>query len=75
MEVGRELKELRLKAKLTQENAEDFLFVDQSIISKVENGRIDITAREYFRWKEVYQNVIKVASFTFDPGQTAVSRR
>jgi len=61
--IGSELKQLRIMARITQDNAADLLTVSKSTISKVENNRQDITAREYFRWKEMYQNVMKVASF------------
>lgn len=73
MDIGRELKMLRQQAGLTQENVQDLLFVDQSIISRIENGHIDISAREYFRWKNFYESCRKVGSFVIDPGQTAAS--
>lgn len=66
MEVSAELKQLRIMSRLTQENAGDILIVSKSTISKVENDKQDITAKEYFRWKAVYRDVMKVSSFTYN---------
>lgn len=72
MDIGKELKQLRLAARLTQQNAADILIVSESTISKVENGRQDITAREYFRWKAIYANVEPVVKYTIDWPRTGV---
>ena len=66
MNISAELRQLRIMARLTQENAGDILIVSKSTISKVENDRQDITAKEYFRWKSMYQDVMKLASFTYN---------
>ena len=37
-EIGKSVKELRLRANLTQKNVADFLSLDQSMVAKIEKG-------------------------------------
>ena len=72
MMAGRRLRELRLSKGLTQENVADLFGTTQDRISKIETGRLQIKADEYFELVELLSNVEKVASFTINDRQKGV---
>lgn len=62
LDIGSEVRQWRLDSSLTQDDAADLLNVSKSKVSKVENNRMDISAREYFRWQEILKGAKRVAS-------------
>ncbi|XEC97009.1 helix-turn-helix domain-containing protein [Paenibacillus tarimensis] len=62
-DVGAEIRCLRKRKGLTQQDLADIFHTSLSRVSKIENNKLDITAREYLEWKEQLSKVEKVASF------------
>jgi transcriptional regulator with XRE-family HTH domain len=64
IDIGAELKALRISAKLTQEDVADLRSTTASRVSKIENNHLSIPAWEYLEWKEMLLKVEKVGAFT-----------
>jgi transcriptional regulator with XRE-family HTH domain len=64
--IGAELKQLRVSKGLTQEQAADLFATSQDRISKIENNRLRIKADEYVEYKHALEGTEKVASFNID---------
>jgi transcriptional regulator with XRE-family HTH domain len=69
MKAGQRIRRLRRRKGLTQENLADLIHTSQERISKIETGRLQIKADEYFEIMELLANVEKVASFTINDNQ------
>lgn len=63
-DVGAELKALRISNGLTQQNVADIFGSSLSRVSKIENNRLEITAREYLEWKDKLLKIERIAAFT-----------
>lgn len=66
IDVGAEIKALRISKGLTQENLADLIGTSQDRISKIENGRLRIKADEYLELKFLLQGIDKVGAFVVD---------
>ncbi|MGN0002177.1 MAG: helix-turn-helix domain-containing protein [Sphingobacterium composti] len=61
VDVGKMLKEFRIKAGMTQEDIANHLFLPQTSISKMENGNRTIMFDEFLKWITVTkQNKVAV---------------
>jgi transcriptional regulator with XRE-family HTH domain len=68
IDVGGEIRTLRTSRGLTQQNVADIFKTSLSRVSKIENNKLDITAREYLEWKDTLSKIHRVAAFTVDIG-------
>lgn len=55
MKFGPMLREARIKAGFSQEEIAPLLFLPRSSISKIENDKVELKARDLIRWFQVTQ--------------------
>lgn len=66
MDIGGELRELRIDAGLTQRNVADLKTWDIAKVSRIENGKQEVTYREHLELQELYASGRKIAEFTIN---------
>lgn len=72
MDIGGELKELRIDAGLTQRNVADLLMWDIAKVSRIENDKQEVTYREFKQLQELYtarDRPKKIAEWTYSDYQ------